>query len=145
MSAWLCSEEHIYEMAHYYVTHVAVTTMSAEQIAKLLYKENVASLVARYGDDEEDMPMKLLPQYQPIVTDPMHIAKLIGCYEYQSCETDTWEDSIAYDICQRMLAELNLPKEYWTRSEYDRAPWGFERDEYENAYLTKISEKICVL
>lgn len=135
MSAWLCNEEHIYEMAHYYVNEVAMASLSVEQIAKILYKENVASLVARYGDDEEDMPMRTLPAYQPIVTDKYHMASLVGCFEYQACETNTWEDSPSFRICQKIIASLNLPKDYHTSPEYREAPWGFDLDEYKAKYI----------
>ena len=138
MSAWLCNEDHIYEMAHYYVNHTAVTTMSVDDVATVLYDMNVDSLACRYDDDPDDMPRVKLSHYRPIVTNPLHMASFIGCYSYQSCECDTWEESHAYKMCQQMLESLNLPKDYHTLPEYSEAPWGFSVEEYQTV-LDKLA------
>ncbi len=133
MSAWLCNEEHIYEIAHHYVAHVVATTMSVDKVAKILYDANVESLVSRYDDNKEDMPMEVLSHYRPIVIDTMHMAKLVGCFEYQACEYAGWEDSEAHAICMRIMESFNLPEDYRKTKEYAVAPWDFNRAEYIHA------------
>ena len=146
MSAWLCNEEHIYELAHYYVNEVAATTMSVAKVAKLLYDANVSSLVCRYGDKASDMPMEVLSHYHPIVTNPLHMASFVNCYAYQSCECNEWEDSTAYNMCQQMLESLNLPKDYHLLDEYNAAPWGFEAAEYKKvARIIEIKKQQAAL
>lgn len=146
MSAWLCNEEHIYELAHYYVEHVMATTMSVDKVAKILYNANVASLVCRYGDNADDMPMEVLSHYRPIVTNPLHMASFVNCYAYQSCECSEWENSVAYTMTQRMLDELDLPKDYHTLDEYNEAPWGFEAAEYKKvARVIEIKKQQAAL
>jgi hypothetical protein len=130
MSAWLCNEEHIYEIAFHYVRNCQQYTqsqnkLSVPQAVKILWKANNDSLASRYGDDVT--PMNLLPDYKPMVNNIFHMAKLVDCYMYQSCEFDEWEDSKAYKICESVKDSLlrNSP-------EYEAAPWGFHPDEYKS-------------
>lgn len=133
MSAWLCSDEHIFEMAHYYIEHCQKWSggvMSFKDAAELLYNENLESLAARYGDE---YPPIVVPQdYEPVVENIFHMAKMVGCYEYQSCEHDAWKESTAKEMCETILYYLmsNHP-------DYDAAPWGFERKEYVKKFVNK--------
>lgn len=128
MSAWLCNEEHIYEIAFHYVRNCQQyvqpqNTKSVPQVVKILWKANNDSLAARYGDDV--VSMNVLNDYKPMVNNIFHMAKLVDCYEYQSCEFDEWEESDAKKICTAVTESLlsNNP-------EYEAAPWGFHPDEY---------------
>jgi len=101
MSAWLCSDKHIFELAKYYVEKCQQYTSSKltfKEAALILYNENCNSLAARYGDD-----------YTPIKI-PVN---------YQACEHDEWEASRAKKICETISSYLlsNHP-------DYDAAPWG---------------------
>ncbi len=133
MSAWLCSDEHIFEMAHYYVEHCQKWSggdMTFKAAARYLHNENLNSLAARYGDE---YPLIKVPgEYQPIVTNVFHMAKMVSCYEYQSCEHNRWENSIAKEMCEAIIRRLlsNHP-------DYDAAPWGFEREEYVKKFVNK--------
>lgn len=123
MSAWLCSNKHIFELAKYYVdkcqsySHERLTFQEA---AEILYEENCNSLRARYSDDEFD---KLNPplSYRPTIDNIFVMAKQVNCYEYQACEHDEWESSKAFKMCQAI-------KEYLLRNhpDYDMAPWGID-------------------
>lgn len=135
MSAWLCEEEHIYEMAHYFVAKCQQYTSREEkltivQVAIELWAANNRSLNARYGAGH--VTMKVLSHYHPIVKNPFHMAKLVDCFSYQSCEYDGWEKSRAYKMCESM--HYNLLSH---NADYEAAPWGFYRDAYERKFCSK--------
>lgn len=120
MSAWLCSDKHIFELAKYYVEKCQTYSsnkMSFKEAAEELYNENCNSLLARYGD--EYPAIKVPMNYVPTVKNIFALAKQVHCYEYQSCEHDGWEDSKAYAMCQAIKEGLlrNHP-------DYEDAPWG---------------------
>jgi len=133
MSAWLCSDEHILEMASYYVEHCQKYSgdeTTLKQAAEILYNENLESLAARYGDDYP--PIKVPSAYEPIVENIFHMAKMVGCYEYQSCEHEGWKTSEAKEMCATILYFLlnNHP-------DYDAGPWGFSRKAYIKQFMNK--------
>ena len=122
MSAWLCSDKHIFELAKYYVENCqfySYEKMSFREAAKELYNENCNSLLARYGD--EYPPIKVPANYVPTIDNIFVMAKQVNCYEYQSCEHDGWEDSKAHAMC-RAIKESLLTK----NDEYENAPWGID-------------------
>jgi len=133
MSAFLCTDDHIFEMANYYIKNCEHYNNDStfKEIAELLYNENVASLQARYHDEEHDL-IAVNEQYDPIVTNVFHMAKLVNCYMYQSCEHEEWHESEARVICET-IKSLLLTK----HPDYDQAPWGFEREEYIEKVINK--------
>ena len=150
MSAWIVSKEHIDVLLRagfvYGVKgwggHVRwesgegdreLTKESANEVGRMLWRENVRSIESRYPDTAEsgDYPgpvdfdpygveeyVYTAPGFSPT---PGETFKALGCFEYQSCETDDWRDSEAFRFCQS-LAELVAA------SLYD-GPWGWDRDE----------------
>lgn len=71
-----------------------------KDIKNELRLENVASLNARYPQDaglaREGEPFKA------IYRDQATFAQALGalrCYEYQACESDSWQDSYAHLLC----------------------------------------------
>ena len=121
MSAWLCSDKHIFELAKYYVVHCqdySNDKMSFKDAAEELYKENVRSLNYRYGDDDfEDLNPPV--DYVPTIRNIFALAKQVNCYEYQACEHPAWEDSKARAMCVD-IKEALLRK----HPDYEEAPWG---------------------
>ena len=122
MSAFLCSEKHIFELAKYYVEKCQ--SYSSDKItfataAQMLYDENCESLGARYGDDYN--PIFIPINYAATIFNVFAMAKQVDCYSYQSCEHDGWENSKAYKMCESIKYHLlsNHP-------DYDTAPWGIE-------------------
>jgi len=120
MSAWLCSDKHIFELAKYYVEKCQQYTSSKltfKEAALILYNENCNSLAARYGDDYT--PIKIPVNYVPTIDNIFVLAKQVDCYSYQACEHDEWEASRAKKICETISSYLlsNHP-------DYDAAPWG---------------------
>ncbi|RLC14512.1 MAG: hypothetical protein DRI24_13320 [Deltaproteobacteria bacterium] len=120
MSAWLCSDKHIFELAKYYVEKCQQYTsrkLTFKAAAQMLYDENCESLAARYGDDYT--PIKIPVNYVSTIDNIFVLAKQVDCYSYQACEHDGWDASRAKEICETISSYLlsNHP-------DYDAAPWG---------------------
>jgi hypothetical protein len=108
-------------------------------IGRVLLAENERSINARYPDtinNPENMPGKIgedLLGYKFRYFEPfIHMAhtqkcvwviKNCHCFDYQACETDDYDRSIAKRIIGTIEAEaINaLPG-------YDKAPWGIDRE-----------------
>jgi len=101
-----------------------------DELGKLLVKENLSSIHARYPDTIADPKHTPGPcdQYwlQPYTwTRPtrrlnaVEALKALACYEYQSCEHQEWESSAARQFCESLRHALIgcLPG-------YDEAEWG---------------------
>jgi hypothetical protein len=121
MSAWLCSDKHIFELAKYYVEQCqqhSSSKLSFFEAAEILYTENCKSLSARYGDDDFE-GITVPANYVPTVRNIFALAKLVDCYSYQACEHDEWEESRAHKMCESIKYHLlsNHP-------DYEAAEWG---------------------
>lgn len=99
---------------------------TATAFGKLLWTENHRSVSARYPDatgaDARDMrgPESYRFEWASLTrNDAVRVLKAIDCYEYQSCEHDGWETSLAKEFCDalRSRAIRNLPG-------YEEAEWG---------------------
>jgi len=100
----------------------------ATHIANVLKKENARSLSARYDDraegywsDKDDAipPVTLGEVTRMQICDLGKIAKATDCYEYQACESDDFEQSVAYRVC------MIIRKEIGKRCQgYAEANWG---------------------
>ncbi len=93
---------------------------NASEIGMMLWRENRASVDARYR--EENLPMIYThdrPGAKIHAIDPVQVLKSISCYEYQTCEHNGWYESVARAFCEglRGLAINKLPG-------YDAAAWG---------------------
>lgn len=109
MSAFMCSAKHLSAVVNAAKRPEVRTwtklfgspdpAISDEEATFMALKaENAASVVARYPDEVET-PFMLADldamKYQPRATlaDPLALAKLISCYQYQSCEHEGWKGS----------------------------------------------------
>jgi len=124
MSAYIMSEQDINELVNYFVNATASTQLwipvrgqynyltrdNAQQVAQILYSENVRSVDARYNETNvTDFNYK--PSYNTV--SDKEVAKLIDSLEYQSCETDDYYTTEAYrmicnmrkNLLQRVFAE----------------------------------------
>lgn len=115
--------------------------LDADAIGKTLWLENVRSVTHRYNLDTspsrdrqdehaEYVDMVVGYKWTPYTgIKPGPVAKLASCYDYQSCEHDEWEASIAKDIIVRLNDKLVtfLPG-------YEDGPWGINNA----ADLTKV-------
>jgi hypothetical protein len=126
MSAWLCSQTHINELAAYYVDkcqRYVNVRKSFKEVAELLFNENVRSLSARYSDYEEMVWYKFAAPiaYKRTIHNPFIMAKQVSCYCYQSCETDDFYETEAYKICEAIKDTLLS-----SHPDYENAPWGID-------------------
>lgn len=128
MSAWLCSENHIGMLAAYLARHKQSghELFNAREFAKTFARENLRSLNARYGDDPNDEIyvencMDRAEHYLFHLPDrkPVFWIKQFNCYEYQSCESDDWMDTLACRLCRESISHAvrELPG-------YENEPWG---------------------
>lgn len=78
----------------------------------ILLAENENSLKARYGDEPGDNGPEYVGRSLPVVDRWMmegrtgQLVGLLDGYEYQACEHDDWEKSIAYFICRQIRSYL---------------------------------------
>jgi hypothetical protein len=132
MSAFIVNKEHIDALVNYMVAHkvsywtgnnrVNVTRFNAEEIGRILLDENVRSVNHRYSrisEYEKEVASAYSFAFSYRQLSPVQIIKAVHCLDYQSCETDDWETTLAYKICQAILrtACYNLPG-------YEQAQWG---------------------
>lgn len=108
--------------------------------ADTLFQENIRSVRARYPNDRRDdlpgpcvLPLHIVVRYEHFAhakwrLSPVAILKMCDGLEYQSCETEDWEQTVAYRLLQsiRRAAVRALPG-------YDKAPWDFYTDEQQAA------------
>ena len=108
---------------------------NADVVGQMLLDENIRSVCARYEDSEvTNLPGRtnaeyLIPfKFRLGYALPLAVAiKQIHCYEYQSCETEDWEQTEAHALCRALEGKLirQLPG-------YDDAPWGWTEWPKEN-------------
>lgn len=94
----------------------------ATAIARLLYWENVRSVGCRYANDTCECDPPAVDFYdieQASGIPAVDVLKMAQCLEYQSCESDDWESTLAYGVLQRLrsAAISSLPG-------YESAAWG---------------------
>ena len=147
MSAFVVSHDHIDALVEYAVTHrlryfvdglpIYITTDNATEVGAILLQENVRSVLSRYPDcTEETAPgrdgeMVAYYDFEPFLDLhklPKHklvavILTACDCFDYQACETDNYEASVACKIIEAIRTEAirAVPK-------YD-APWEITRDQ----------------
>lgn len=140
MSAFLCSDEHIKQLASWLVAQNSkrsdldrlayryrfggkyVTPQAlASHLSTILLRENERSLSVRYGEDttERSLVVTLGEVERMRRQDLAAIAKSAHCYRYQACESEDWETTKANKIIQEIEAEIvrSLPG-------YSDANWG---------------------
>lgn len=91
---------------------------NADEVGAMLWQANVDSVNYRYDEPETvEEDYKFSELRGPI--DPVTVIKAIECYDYQSCETPMWRDSMANAFCEALTSRMHglLPG-------YDDAPWG---------------------
>lgn len=125
MSAWMCSDKHIVFLVETVASKIdcfdamlKTSGMTRRDLAQILIDENVASLVARYGDNSNAHELSLTDYSgvaESVRLDPVLSAagwpewmKAAASYGYQSCEDNKWHDSLAYhwlSVMQSKVAE----------------------------------------
>lgn len=91
--------------------------------ADTLFQENIRSVRARYPDDKRDdlpgpciLPLHMLVKTEHFVhatwrRSPVEVLVMLDSLEYQSCETEDWQQTVAYRLLQaiRRAAIRSLP------------------------------------
>lgn len=92
----------------------------ATMYATILMAENIRSVNHRYNENTPAEIVQVGPRDMIRHVDPLWILKMCDGLEYQSCETEDWPRTIAYELLNhiRSAAIRRLPG-------YDQAPWEF--------------------
>lgn len=126
MSAYVVNQNHISAIVRwacrnnvsvYYSNPTRSLKAGQEQeMAEILLAENVKSVNYRYNETAE--PEAIVYDAFATILKPVEVIKACQCLEYQSCEHDGWDDSVAKKILDTITdaAIRNLPG-------YDAAPW----------------------
>jgi hypothetical protein len=106
---------------------VYVTRANAEEVGRILLAENVRSVTHRYGgrldDDEQNAAALYRFAYAGRPRSPVQLIKAVHCLDYQSCETEDWESSIAWRICQAILANATTKLPGYETAAWEITDW----------------------
>jgi hypothetical protein len=135
MSAFVVDQQHIDEMVSAAIDletrarlvpdrgYRQVNHENANDLGRMLWAENVRSVIYRYrlpGTEEAAEYESAVEAYRftwrPVSAG--RAAKRLACFEYQACECEDWQESLAYDFGSQMARALitKLPG-------YAEAPW----------------------
>ena len=132
MSAYIISPEQIQAIVTWAKKNDSLPCRAnPEEIAKVLAEANIASVEYRYPDligssvqaflslsSNEEYIEECQREFPGLLPTAIGVIKLINSLDYQSCEREDWEESLAYQYLNRMrtLATYNLPG-------YNDQPW----------------------
>jgi hypothetical protein len=131
MSAFIVNKEHIDALITFMVEkrvsywneatreRVNVTRFNATETGQILWDENFRSVNYRYHEDEKPEVYRFT--YRLDRVPPVQIIKAVHCLDYQSCETDDWETTLAHRVLDAILSAAcrSLPG-------YEEAYWGIK-------------------
>lgn len=132
MSAFIVSPEHIQQIVTWARRYDSLPyNVTPEEAAKVLAEANIASVEYRYPDligssvraflsleSNEEYVKECQEEFAGPLPTATGVIKLINSLDYQSCEREDWEESLAYQYLNRLrtLATYNLPG-------YSDQPW----------------------
>jgi len=147
MSAWIVNREHIIYLvkaAKIFKVVLSHTRFGRKiyrfeemsddtllEFAQTIYNENVKSVSSRYPDDPVDelpgptdgttLTLKDVTDtvWNTRAFDPVQVIKSADCYDYQSCEHDDYEKSLASDFIKTLISHATGKLDG-----YDGAEWG---------------------
>ena len=148
MSAYICDPSVFGILAAYAVENRCVIPewrhgkrsdsriQTAEQVARGLARENIRSVITRYPNSQDgnrpgsplldadiETAAAIYARYfieHPQKLTAAQVIRLCGCLDYQSCETDDWEETLAYQQLQRIGSTV-MPGP----AGYDIGRWAF--------------------
>lgn len=92
-----------------------------QEVAQILMDENNRSVNYRYREQSQAIKINLkLSFVGPAKV--ISVIKCCDCLEYQSCETDNYEETLAYKFLQ--VIRKDAVKKILNRNGYEDAPWG---------------------
>ena len=115
MSAFIVSKKHIdalvtFAIATEYGQHIRVqgeegydvelgNHLTPDEIGQILWDENFRSVNHRY--DSSDKAERYT--FRSLIHKPAQIIKACHCYDYQACETDDYEFTLAHRIIEAII------------------------------------------
>jgi len=115
MSAFICSDDHINTLVSYAHKMSLIGVGETQDLAEKLLYENTRSVNYRYGEDQVNT---ITFKETDIDLTPIEIIRLVHCIDYQSCETNDWEQTESYKWLRAIedTAIRQVPG-------YDQAEW----------------------
>jgi hypothetical protein len=141
LSAYIVNHSHIDALLSYAIKHnvcyvvretnalIEITARNASEIGRILLDENERSVRHRYADSD-DVPGTIGEEgasYKfrnwPVLPEALIILKACDCFDYQACETDDYDTTLANRIITaiRKKAIIYLPG--WS----DAPGWNLDR------------------
>jgi hypothetical protein len=100
-----------------------ISYKDGDKIGQILLNENYRSINYRYNDTQKP-PHKFKYQFQSEVKYYDYLVQIFAacdCYDYQSCETDDYKQTLAYSIIDKIRKETIRRLRH-----YDKAEWSIE-------------------
>jgi hypothetical protein len=104
MSAFICSDKHLFTIAAYAALNMASKSayiephQLAQDLANRLKRANIHSVNFRY---DEKTPARKCKAYTNTETDPAKVYRLFQCWNYQTCEDSNALDYLALAALMR--------------------------------------------
>ena len=95
-----------------------------DSIGRILWAENARSVAYRYIEQHEPTDHYRYSSVPWDCVTTIEVLKSIRCLDYQSCETDDWERTVAANILRRLELEA-----FSHINGYSTAQWGWTRSE----------------
>ncbi len=135
MSSWIVSRSHVAALVDAAVVKNLVTADEASKTGRMLWNENVAGVLARYGGSVDELPgygalyaeIGGYKDHAPEdVLTPAVVLQSARCLEYQSCDSgDVWDASPSRRLLDRIIAAYEYAG-FEDSPEFKAAPWGIE-------------------
>jgi len=104
MSAFIVTHNHINAIVSFAGQHNINGVAGREQAtAELLLAENTRSVNYRYHGSEPVAAIVFVAQ-DPTLS-PIDVIKACDCLDYQSCETDDWRSTLAYQLLDSIQSD----------------------------------------
>lgn len=137
MSAWIVGRAHIDVLVQGLAESETVTEPGPDELGRILWRENLASVAARYpsdGDGERPGPNDFRDDDVDTYTyrrprnkiDQGGLLVALACYEYQSCEHPGWATSQAYGWTAQLVGQLKRAGARMPGSGARMEAWGYE-------------------
>lgn len=119
MSAWIVSKAHIDVLVHALGKRELLST-DPNTAGAILWGENYRSVNFRYDESEAAPAYAFEPP--PVAWTPNQLLKILGCYDYQTCECDDYRATEAGELVT--ILQDSLAREGADEDSDEWAPWG---------------------
>lgn len=121
MSAWIVNKEHIDVLVHALGAR-ELLSMSPDDAGRVLWEENHRSVNNRYCESTPTPPYRYT--FPPVAWTPDQLTKIVGCYDYQTCENCDWRATEAGEMVAQLMESLKREGADEDSAEAGTAPWG---------------------